>query len=356
MCIIITKEKGAKPIDKKIFEYCWDNNPDGAGILYHNGKTSTLIKGVMKKEDFLQKVDLANKKECSFVIHTRIATHGSVKPENTHPFVSKTLGFAHNGTMPVIPLEDKTDSESFFLWTIADKDMKWCKENKFLLDMATHNSRCVIFDMETGELLHLCKEDWKEDKDHPGYLFSNESYTYRKWLPGTFDKGKVYGTYGHYDSETNSYYDDLWDLNDDYTYPKDQSKLRNWNKEELSKLNIECLKRNKNDLLIPNVDFAEMYLGSFAEQAETDKKKMRLKIQELEAELIDQAGYYGKYIFDVNALSVIKQFLAIAYEKGYRDYTSVRQALKEFIRGIYPETKAEQSFQTSLETAFEDYK
>ena len=130
MCIIITKEKGAKPIEKKIFENCWDNNPDGAGILYHDGKSSTLIKGIMKKEDFLQKVDLANKKECSFVIHTRIATHGSIKPDNTHPFVSKTLGFAHNGTMPVIPLEDKTDSESFFLWTIADKDMKWCKENK----------------------------------------------------------------------------------------------------------------------------------------------------------------------------------------------------------------------------------
>lgn len=363
MCIIITKEKGAKPIEKKIFENCWDNNPDGAGILYHDGKSSTLIKGIMKKEDFLQKVDLANKKECSFVIHTRIATHGSVKPDNTHPFVSNTLGFAHNGTMPVVPLEDKTDSESFFLWTIADKDMAWCKENKFLLDMATHNSRCVVFDMETGELLHLCKEDWKEDKDYPGYMFSNSSYTYQKWLPGTYystgkgyDKYKSYGSYGGYDSETNRYYDDFWNFDDDYKSSKDQNKLRDWDKDALSKIRIECLKKNKNDLLIPDKDFAEMYLGSFAEQAETDKKKMKLKIQELEAELIDNVKYYGKYVFETNAISVIKQFLSIAYEKRYRDYTSVRQALKEFIKGIYPETSDEQSFQHSLEMAFEDYK
>lgn len=363
MCIIITKEKGAKPIEKKIFENCWDNNPDGAGILYHDGKTSTLIKGIMKKEDFLQKVDLANKKECSFVIHTRIATHGSVKPDNTHPFVSKTLGFAHNGTMPVIPLEDKTDSESFFLWTIADKDMKWCKENKFLLDMATHNSRCVVFDMETGELLHLCKEDWKEDKDYPGYMFSNGSYSYQKWLPGTYyssgkgyDKYKSYGTYGGYDSETNRYYDDYWNFDDDYDDPKDPSKLRDWDKAALSKMKIECIKKNKNDLYIPDKDFAEMYLGSFAEQVDTDKRKMKLKIQELEAELIDNIKYYGKYVFETNAISVIKQFLAIAYEKGYRDYASARQALKEFIKGIYPETTDEQSFHCSLEMAFEDYK
>jgi hypothetical protein len=363
MCIIITKEKGAKPIEKKIFENCWDNNPDGAGILYHDGKSSTLIKGIMKKEDFLQKVDLANKKECSFVIHTRIATHGSVKPDNTHPFVSNTLGFAHNGTMPVVPLEDKTDSESFFLWTIADKDMAWCKENKFLLDMATHNSRCVVFDMETGELLHLCKEDWKEDKDYPGYMFSNSSYTYQKWLPGTcystgkgYDKYGNYGSYGHYDSETNRYYDDFWNFDDDYEDTKDANKLRDWDKDALSKIRIECLKKNKNDLLIPDKDFAEMYLGSFAEQAETDKKKMKLKIQELEAELIDNAKYYGKYVFETNAISVIKQFLSIAYEKRYRDYTSVRQALKEFIKGIYPETSDEQSFHRSLEMAFEDYK
>lgn len=355
MCIIITKEKGAKPLDKKIFENCWDNNPDGAGILYHDGKSSTLIKGVMKKEDFLQKIELANKKECSFVIHTRIATHGSVKPENTHPFVSKTLGFAHNGTMPVIPLEDKTDSESFFLWTIADKDMKWCKENKFLLDMATHNSRCVVFDMETGELLHLCKDDWKEDKDHPGYLFSNNSYTYQKWLPAKkHDKYGSYGSYGYYDSETNNFYGEYWDLDDDYNSKEDKSKLRDWDKAALSKMKLACLKKNKNDLLIPDRDFAEMYLGTFAEQVEKDKNKMKLKIQELEDELLDNTKYYGKYVFETNAISIIKQFLVIAYEKGYRDYTSVRQALKEFIQGVYPETPDEQSFCRSLEITFED--
>ena len=96
MCIIITKERGAKPLPKEIFSRCWDGNPDGAGILYNDGHVTTLCKGIMKKEDFMKKVEEVNKKENCFVIHTRIKTHGSVRPENTHPFESKTLGFAHN--------------------------------------------------------------------------------------------------------------------------------------------------------------------------------------------------------------------------------------------------------------------
>ena len=114
MCIIITKERGAKPLPKEIFSRCWDRNPDGAGILWNDGHTTTLTKGIMKKEDFMKKVAEVNKKENCFVIHTRIKTHGSVKPENTHPFVSKTLGFAHNGILNVEALPDTTDSETFF--------------------------------------------------------------------------------------------------------------------------------------------------------------------------------------------------------------------------------------------------
>lgn len=176
MCIIITKEFGAKPLPKDVFSRCWDRNPDGAGILYNDGHVTTLCKGIMKKEDFMRKVAEVNKKENCFVIHTRIKTHGSVKPENTHPFVSKTLGFAHNGVLSVQALPDTTDSETFFKWTLEDKTFDWCLENNFLLDMATNGSRCVIFDMLTGKMLHLCEDAWVKDEKYPGYMFSNSNY------------------------------------------------------------------------------------------------------------------------------------------------------------------------------------
>ena len=110
MCIIITKEHSAAPLPEEIFDIIWTNNPDGGGILYNNGKKTILKKGLMNKNDFIKAAKEVNKKGYSYIMHTRIATHGSIKAENTHPFVSKYLGFAHNGTFAVEPFPDKTAS------------------------------------------------------------------------------------------------------------------------------------------------------------------------------------------------------------------------------------------------------
>ena len=213
MCIIITKEKSAKPLPEKIFETIWDNNPHGGGILYFDGKKAVLKKGIMKKDEFIKEAKKVNKKGISYIMHTRIATHGPVVPDNTHPFVSKTLGFAHNGMFNITPLPEKTDSESFFLWTIAEKSFKWCQDNKLLLDMATDGCRCAIMDLKTGEIMHLCEEDWKTNKMYSGYKFSNETY----------NAPRTYYTPTKYDWERNLYkgtatYDDYDDWDDYKSY------------------------------------------------------------------------------------------------------------------------------------------
>lgn len=359
MCIIVTKEKNAKPIDEKVFENCWDNNPDGAGILFHDGKSATLIKGIMKKEEFLEKVKLANKEENSFIIHTRIATHGSVKPENTHPFVSDTLGFAHNGTMPIEPLKDRTDSESFFLWTIAEKDFEWCKENKFLLDLATHGSRCVVFDMRTGDMIHLCEKDWKDDKDYPGCMFSNASYTYKKWQQPKYDyqTNRYYGSYGG----VGYYGDDLFDfdLDDDctsYKYTKKDKEQERLNKERINKVQADCLKRNKRGLITGVYKWVEMYLNNFAEKGGHDRRLIIQKIKELDEYVDDFKRIQGIYDMETNAINVMKYFIDIAHSLGYYDYKSILAAYKEMIQGIYAENKETEEFIVSLETTRQDYK
>lgn len=50
------------------------------------------------------------------IIHCRIATHGSIKRANCHPFVDKETGvaFAHNGILDIEPIGDWTDSETAF--------------------------------------------------------------------------------------------------------------------------------------------------------------------------------------------------------------------------------------------------
>ena len=364
MCIIITKEKNANPINKEVFENCWDNNPDGAGILFHDGKTSTLIKGIMNKKEFLEKVELANKKENSFIIHTRIATHGSVKPENTHPFVSDTLGFAHNGTMPIEPLKDRTDSESFFLWTIADKDFEWCKENKFLLDLATHGSRCVIFDMRTGEMIHLCEDDWKKDEKYVGYSFSNTSYSYKKWTQSTgykYGKYDNYGCYGSYDSETNRYYgssyydnDDLLDFGEE-AFIKNKEKIKK-EKEFINAVNADALRRNKKGMLTCVHDWITMYLDTYAEKGGNDKYLLKEKIKEMDEYVSELQSLDGKFSLEANALNVMRQFFDTAYCQGYLDVFSIKVAFKEYVNSIFPENQETQLFVNELHRVMEDYK
>lgn len=346
MCIIVTKERGAEPLPTEVFNNCWDHNPDGAGILYFDGQQSVLKKGLMKKADFMEAVKEVNKKENSFIVHTRIATHGSVKPSNTHPFISETLGFAHNGTMPVKPLEDKTDSESFFLWTIAEKSFKWCQKNKFLLDLATHGSRCVIFDMETGELLHLCENDWEEDKRYPGAMFSNKTYSYpsyKTYLPTT----NYYGS---------SYYDDEW--YDEWVNQKNEESYKNEkkDKEALLKIESDALKTNKEGLIIGQHDWVKMTLEAYAEKGGYQKAVLLEKIKEMEQDLYSAKGSLGKYHMMTNAISVMKQYYLVAYQSGFWDAKSVYEAYKEFVLSIYPDNPETTQFVEELQDVGKDYK
>lgn len=49
------------------------------------------------------------------IIHFRLATHGSIKQSNCHPFKKGDIYFAHNGILNVSPKRDKTDSETAFV-------------------------------------------------------------------------------------------------------------------------------------------------------------------------------------------------------------------------------------------------
>lgn len=352
MCIIITKTKGAKPLPTKCFENAWDNNPDGAGILFNDGKTTTLIKGIMERKEFLKKVKLANKKECSFIIHTRIATHGSIKPENTHPFVSKTLGFAHNGTMNIKPLEDKTDSESFFVWTIADKTFKWCQENKFLLDLATDGSRCVIFDMTTGDMLHLCEEDWLKDKKYPGYMFSNKSYE------------TTYTRYVNWPSPASNNGMGTAALEDDYYYKKykkagcETNLLDSYEADNIDNITSEMLKRDKKGNWICDENWVTSYLSVYAEKTftELDKKEMADTLWRMGTSLQDAEMFDGKYQLSTQALSIAYSFYKIASHKGYKKERQVNECFKDFIKSIVCQTPEDEDLVKELEYIREEWR
>ena len=174
MCVIIAKPAGVDPLKDEYFENAWNHNGDGGGIVWkEKGKAVTMQKGFMKKDEFLAKICELNKKDTAFIAHFRIKSVGVVSPENTHPFAMKRVTFAHNGTISSIkPLDGKTDSETFGLWFLGTRTMKWIKDNALLLELALGTSKFALMDNKTGEIFILNKE-YGQERD--GAWFSNTS-------------------------------------------------------------------------------------------------------------------------------------------------------------------------------------
>lgn len=108
MCVIIVKRKGVDMPSENILKAAYMVNRDGMGVVSSMGRMRTLI--FHKFMDHVKRIG----KEDSCVIHFRLATHGSVRIANCHPFKQGNLYFFHNGILPVRPYVGRTDSETAF--------------------------------------------------------------------------------------------------------------------------------------------------------------------------------------------------------------------------------------------------
>ncbi|KFI46125.1 class II glutamine amidotransferase [Bifidobacterium biavatii] len=102
MCVIITAQAGAMPTISQLAEMS-DTNPDGAGIAWHDG---TRLHRYRQTDNRLVLAYILTHwrelEEHPFLAHFRLATHGAVIQENTHPFAYRlpdgNHGYiAHNG-------------------------------------------------------------------------------------------------------------------------------------------------------------------------------------------------------------------------------------------------------------------
>ena len=109
MCVIIYKPKGASLPSKDVLAACRLANPHGQGFA----SESDFYKSI-QYSSFIKRLKGVRKEE-NCIIHFRFATHGSIKLSNCHPFVKSGTAFAHNGVLDIMPIGDKTDSETAFL-------------------------------------------------------------------------------------------------------------------------------------------------------------------------------------------------------------------------------------------------
>lgn len=112
MCVIIVKKQGVGLPARSILERAARHNPHGFGFCTRNRLYKTL-----DAERFIKELETVRKDD-PCIIHCRLATTGSVKTANAHPFKRGNVFFAHNGILRIDTQNDKTDSETFFEQTL----------------------------------------------------------------------------------------------------------------------------------------------------------------------------------------------------------------------------------------------
>lgn len=193
MCIIMYKPKGVKLPSWEVLENCFENNPDGAGFSYNDGRRAHIQKGFFDfeslKSALLKIEDLENR---DLVVHCRISTSGLVDGGNCHPYaitdyrateITTKLAIAHNGIFREYnpPKGEKVmnDTQIFIenfikpLYRLRKQFYKF-EDVKPILEKEISGSRLALMDRNSVDLFG----NWVEDY---GCYFSNSSYSYKKF-------------------------------------------------------------------------------------------------------------------------------------------------------------------------------
>lgn len=277
MCIAILKPKD-KTISKETLKTCFDNNKDGCGFAYCDKGTVMMCK-YMKFEDFYNDyIKVENKS--NMLIHFRIATHGGVNLENTHPFkLNNRMALIHNGVISGYGNKtDKSDTRDFIDRVIGNISWKMWKNPSFieLVNSSIGYSKLVILD-KSGEyfIVGESKGEW-----HDGVWYSNTSYkprTYKTYTSYNYTKqGKVWDMYG------DEPYDAWYEREVKNKYKVNDNKKVNTPKDDGEYYIYKCKKCGK-----------EMYFGeneeAFCDVCRSDE--------------LDEIGFYfekTKYLYEDN--------------------------------------------------------
>ncbi len=216
MCIICIKPAGGKLPSKECRKNMWDNNSDGAGIMWNEGGRVHIEKGFMTFSHMENRItelgDMTNK---TVVLHYRITTHGGTKAENCHPFpisehlsilqkpiINTDIGMAHNGIISAVtPGKDISDTMEYILTQLSimkriDHEFylkkTWLEMIKNIID-----SKMVFLDSRG----HF--ETIGEFREEGDCLYSNTSYEPRTYY-SKYDLA-CYGDWSDYDDYGDGY-------------------------------------------------------------------------------------------------------------------------------------------------------
>ena len=147
-------------------------NSDGCGFC-----TPSMYYRGLSFDTFMQRIRQVGVDE-PCIIHFRLATHGSVRRSNCHPFYDAATGtyFAHNGVLNVHPKGDWTDSETAFRRLLVPYIKRYgldSEEVHFVIAQVRANTGSKFAFLQ-GDEIRL----FGEYRSYDGCLFSNLRFLY----------------------------------------------------------------------------------------------------------------------------------------------------------------------------------
>lgn len=210
MCIIVVKPAGVEFPTWKTLQTCFENNSDGAGIMWNGADGKVHIsKGYMEYGKFrkaLKKVKREVTDETAVVMHFRIKTHGEVSKECCHPFpvegkldllreleMATEFGVAHNGILLGMDTNAKKSDTMDYVMRVLYPLRKMSGENwlhdkyvRSVVESTLQDCRLAIID-GNGDLVTV--GNFTEEN---GVLYSNNTYKQKTWASSY--KGSWYPT------------------------------------------------------------------------------------------------------------------------------------------------------------------
>jgi predicted glutamine amidotransferase len=230
MCIAVVNPK-AVTLKKQILQNCWDNNNDGAGILYVQNNKVVAKKEMTDFNVFYGYYQEAKRSGNDVILHFRIGTSGGVNEHNCHPFhVQDDTWFVHNGMLDVhvpanSPISDTQIFNNAFLKGLP-RDFMYNDTMLDLIEYSIGNGNKFIFFNELGHWRIVNEQAGTWDL---GCWFSNKSYSYSYKKPVYNNYNYGYGT-AYQPSSTIGYARTYNDWDD--TYVADVKSTYKWDSDD----------------------------------------------------------------------------------------------------------------------------
>lgn len=190
MCIIIAKDKGISIPDRTILKNCFDNNPDGAGVMWNESEFAHIQNGFMLWKDFDEFLNSLSKridlKLASVVMHFRITTHGRTSPQNCHPFPISTkarylkatsfktaVGVCHNGIIPIKCAHGLSDTQTYILKRMSKLKSKFYNNPRILkqIENEVQSKMCLL--SKDGRIHLIRNLPWTSLNIYSTYMILN---------------------------------------------------------------------------------------------------------------------------------------------------------------------------------------